>query len=318
MQKAASVTRVSRAIGRGMGISRLLIRADRHLAGFVLVSEWSALGLPLDHVVAEFFVLRKYRRARAPHCLSFADIRANGRCRWPGTTRLPRRSGGESPRRWPRKKWRRSPETENGGPDRCCASRQSRQSDRSAAGVLWTVRFRSRPGLLSPGEAYIRRGFLYFVQSYQLLGSPCLGLCQVIWWFTGVRGRLPGIEVLVGEAGVDRRRVRDQAARLPPDPSTGEPTSRHRLAVGLLIQTHCNCQLRKENEKPSSAVDRHRRASVFGRSGIGAGSRSAAPCPAPRPALRFRAIGALWRPRAARRRRAQGGFGSRRQLAVIL
>jgi predicted acetyltransferase len=42
----------------------LLIRADRHLAGFVLVSEWSALGLPLDHVVAEFFVLRKYRRAR--------------------------------------------------------------------------------------------------------------------------------------------------------------------------------------------------------------------------------------------------------------
>jgi predicted acetyltransferase len=42
----------------------LLIRADDHLAGFVLVHQWSALGLPLDHGVAEFFVLRKYRRAR--------------------------------------------------------------------------------------------------------------------------------------------------------------------------------------------------------------------------------------------------------------
>jgi predicted acetyltransferase len=42
----------------------LLIRADDRLAGFVLVHQWSALGLPLDHGVAEFFVLRKYRRAR--------------------------------------------------------------------------------------------------------------------------------------------------------------------------------------------------------------------------------------------------------------
>jgi predicted acetyltransferase len=42
----------------------LLIRADDHLAGFVLVHQWSALGLPLDHGVAEFFVLRKYRRTR--------------------------------------------------------------------------------------------------------------------------------------------------------------------------------------------------------------------------------------------------------------
>ena len=42
----------------------LLIRADDRLAGFALVNQWSALGLPLDHAIAEFFVLRKYRRAR--------------------------------------------------------------------------------------------------------------------------------------------------------------------------------------------------------------------------------------------------------------
>jgi len=42
----------------------LLIRADDHIAGFALVNQWCALGLPLDHAVAEFFVLRKYRRAR--------------------------------------------------------------------------------------------------------------------------------------------------------------------------------------------------------------------------------------------------------------
>jgi predicted acetyltransferase len=42
----------------------LLIRADGRIAGFVLVNQWSALGRPLDHAIAEFFVLRKYRRAR--------------------------------------------------------------------------------------------------------------------------------------------------------------------------------------------------------------------------------------------------------------
>jgi predicted acetyltransferase len=49
---------------RESGRIPLLIRADDHLAGFVLLNQWSALGLPLDHGVAEFFVLRKYRRAR--------------------------------------------------------------------------------------------------------------------------------------------------------------------------------------------------------------------------------------------------------------
>jgi predicted acetyltransferase len=41
----------------------LLIRADDHLAVSLLLNQWSALDLPLDHAVAEFFVLRKYRRA---------------------------------------------------------------------------------------------------------------------------------------------------------------------------------------------------------------------------------------------------------------
>ena len=49
----------------------LLIRADGAVAGFVLVNRWSALDRPLDRAVAEFFVLRKYRRTgvgtRAAH-----------------------------------------------------------------------------------------------------------------------------------------------------------------------------------------------------------------------------------------------------------
>jgi len=40
----------------------LAIEADGRPAGFVLVNRWSALDRPLDHAVAEFFVLRKYRR----------------------------------------------------------------------------------------------------------------------------------------------------------------------------------------------------------------------------------------------------------------
>jgi predicted acetyltransferase len=42
----------------------LLIRAGGRIAGFVLVNQWSALDRPLDHAIGEFFVLRKYRRAR--------------------------------------------------------------------------------------------------------------------------------------------------------------------------------------------------------------------------------------------------------------
>ena len=40
----------------------LTVEADSRLAGFVLVNQWSALNRVLDHSVAEFFVLRKYRR----------------------------------------------------------------------------------------------------------------------------------------------------------------------------------------------------------------------------------------------------------------
>ena len=38
------------------------MEADGRLAGFVPVNRWSALNRLLDHAVAEFFVLRKYRR----------------------------------------------------------------------------------------------------------------------------------------------------------------------------------------------------------------------------------------------------------------
>lgn len=40
----------------------LRVEADGRLAGFVLVNRWSALNRVVDHAVAEFFVLRKYRR----------------------------------------------------------------------------------------------------------------------------------------------------------------------------------------------------------------------------------------------------------------
>jgi hypothetical protein len=61
----------------------LLIRADGRVAGFVLLNQQSALGLPTDHAVAEFFVLRKYpsrrRHPRRPPCLQELS-RALGTC----------------------------------------------------------------------------------------------------------------------------------------------------------------------------------------------------------------------------------------------
>ena len=62
----------------------LLIRADDHLAGFVLVHQWSALDQPLDHCVAEFFVLRKYRRARVGTRAALLIFR-----RYPGRWEVP-------------------------------------------------------------------------------------------------------------------------------------------------------------------------------------------------------------------------------------
>jgi predicted acetyltransferase len=40
----------------------LTVQAHDRLVGFILVNRWSALSRKLDHSVAEFFVLRKYRR----------------------------------------------------------------------------------------------------------------------------------------------------------------------------------------------------------------------------------------------------------------
>ena len=44
------------------GRETFLIRADRAIAGFVLINDYSHSGQPLDFSVAEFFVVRKYRR----------------------------------------------------------------------------------------------------------------------------------------------------------------------------------------------------------------------------------------------------------------
>lgn len=41
----------------------LLIRAGGHIAGFALINTFAHSGLPLDYSVAEFFVVRKHRRA---------------------------------------------------------------------------------------------------------------------------------------------------------------------------------------------------------------------------------------------------------------
>ena len=57
----------------------LTVEADGRLAGFVLVNRWSALNRLLDHSVAEFFVLRKYRRIGVGSRAARVLFR-----RWPG------------------------------------------------------------------------------------------------------------------------------------------------------------------------------------------------------------------------------------------
>jgi predicted acetyltransferase len=54
----------------------LLIRADAHLAGFVLVNAYSHSGLPADFNMAEFFVVRKHRRVGVGRAAALAAIRA--------------------------------------------------------------------------------------------------------------------------------------------------------------------------------------------------------------------------------------------------
>lgn len=54
----------------------VLIRADGHIAGFALVNGWAPLDAPLDHALAEFFVLRKYRRDGVGRRAALAVFRA--------------------------------------------------------------------------------------------------------------------------------------------------------------------------------------------------------------------------------------------------
>lgn len=51
-----------------------LIRSDGVLAGFVLLNDHAHSGLPLDHAVAEFFVVRKHRRGGVGRAAARAAI----------------------------------------------------------------------------------------------------------------------------------------------------------------------------------------------------------------------------------------------------
>ena len=53
------------------GRTPFLIRVDGILAGFVLVFEYTLLGIP-GHMIAEFFVMRKYRRMGVGRLAAFA------------------------------------------------------------------------------------------------------------------------------------------------------------------------------------------------------------------------------------------------------
>lgn len=55
----------------------LMIRADGRTAGFALVNRWAPLDAPLDHALAEFFVLRKHRRAGVGRRAALAVFRAS-------------------------------------------------------------------------------------------------------------------------------------------------------------------------------------------------------------------------------------------------
>lgn len=58
----------------------LLLRWHGHPAGFALVNADSHMGVPVDRAIAEFFVVRKYRR------LGLGRATARGLfARWPGT-----------------------------------------------------------------------------------------------------------------------------------------------------------------------------------------------------------------------------------------
>ena len=57
----------------------LLIRVDSRLAGFALINDHGHSGREVDRNVAEFFIVRKYRRAGAGYTAAHAIF-----SRWPG------------------------------------------------------------------------------------------------------------------------------------------------------------------------------------------------------------------------------------------
>lgn len=60
--------------GREPAREAFLIRVDGGLAGFVLVNDVSHCGHPVDHSVAEFFVVRKHRRGGVGRAAARAAI----------------------------------------------------------------------------------------------------------------------------------------------------------------------------------------------------------------------------------------------------
>lgn len=57
----------------------LLLRVGGQLAGFALINKWSPTGLGTDRSIAEYFVMRKYRRAGVGRCAAHEIVR-----RYPG------------------------------------------------------------------------------------------------------------------------------------------------------------------------------------------------------------------------------------------
>ncbi len=63
------------------GRKPLLFQVNGHLAGFALLHRWSASGKPTDWAMAEFFVVRKYRRVGIG-TRAARDILGRHQCVW--------------------------------------------------------------------------------------------------------------------------------------------------------------------------------------------------------------------------------------------
>lgn len=61
-----------------------LFRLHGSIIGFALINQWSASGLAVDHSMAEFFILRKYRGAGIGSCAAHTTIQGR-----PGTWEIP-------------------------------------------------------------------------------------------------------------------------------------------------------------------------------------------------------------------------------------